>query len=80
MSKYFTKSQHCNYVKLKFQSPYANGLKNLCKQVAVRAIEVCNIIYFNCRYLCNLRKRLELHPSVFRILELLEYKTYVIEK
>lgn len=59
VSKFFKQSQHYNYLRFKFYKPReSKKLDRICTQVGLRGVEVANVVFFNCKYLCSLRKRL----------------------
>lgn len=36
--------------------------------------------FYQCRFVCSLRAKLSYHPTLFRLLEVLEYKHLILKK
>ncbi len=76
--KHFFREQHYySYLQMKLYEPEKH---NLCKQISLRAIELSQINFYNCKYICSLKAKLTHHAVIFDYLELLEYKATILKK
>lgn len=53
---------------------------NVCSQLKIRGLEFSMVNFLQTQFVCSLKAKLTYHPTLFRILELLEYKSLLLRQ